>query len=178
MGAKDKSNHLTAGSLQSFNNWSLTASSGKAIGCRNREQVVLDMFSNFKWVRSMGFFGELVGPKTQHASVCRLKTLPCVHSKRPRVCRQHAHMSCHTTTNNTPHTTHLHTPTHTTQQPHTPTHTTSHTTSHEDRERREDEREDEKQDEREETEIMMWADVESKFAQEKAKLAKLKSAKN
>ena len=24
--------------------------------------------------------------------VCRLKTPPCVHSKRPRVCRQHAHM--------------------------------------------------------------------------------------
>ena len=27
-----------------------------------------------------------------HATVCRFKTPPCVHSKRPRVCWQHAHM--------------------------------------------------------------------------------------
>ena len=28
------------------------------------------------------------------------------------------------------------------------------------------------------TEVMMWSDAQSKFAQEKAKLAKLKSARN
>ena len=48
MGAKDKSNHLTAGSLQRFHqdNWSVRASSGKANDQRNREDAVLDLFSN------------------------------------------------------------------------------------------------------------------------------------
>ena len=48
LGAKDKSNHLTAGSLPTFlhNNWNLTALSGKANDWRNREHVVLDLFSN------------------------------------------------------------------------------------------------------------------------------------
>ena len=50
--AKDKPNHLTVGSLQRFpqENWSLTASSGKANDQRNRERVVLDLFSNFEEV--------------------------------------------------------------------------------------------------------------------------------
>ena len=48
MGAKDKSNHLTAGSFQRFPQgyWSLIVSSGKANAQRNREHVVLDLFSN------------------------------------------------------------------------------------------------------------------------------------
>ena len=139
--------------------------------------------------------------------VCRPKTPPCVHPKRPRVCRQHAHMlgsmcaccwhtrgriefthggvltlhtgflACHTTRHTPHHATH-----HT--QPHTPHHTETETEK-EDRERREDESEDKtRQDKMKEemkekkTEIMMWTDAESKFAQEKAKLAKLKSARN
>ena len=36
--------------------WSSTASSGKANDRRNRGHVVLDLFSNLKWVRSKGFF--------------------------------------------------------------------------------------------------------------------------
>ena len=58
-GAIDKPNHLTAGSLQRFpqDNWSPTASSGKANDWRNREHVVLDQFSNLKkWVTSSGYF--------------------------------------------------------------------------------------------------------------------------
>ena len=50
-----------------------------------------------------------------------------------------------------------------------------------DRERRDDEREDKtRQDKMNEkkTEIMMWTDAESKFTQEIAKLAELKSARN
>ena len=31
----------------------------------------------------------------QPLSVCRFKTAPCVHSKRPRICRHHAHMLKH-----------------------------------------------------------------------------------
>ena len=48
-GAIDKPNHLTADSLRSFpqDNWSLTASSGKTNDWRNREHVVLDLFSDF-----------------------------------------------------------------------------------------------------------------------------------
>ena len=53
------------------------------------------------------------------------------------------------------------------------------------RERREDKREDKtRQDKMKEkmkekkTEIMMWTDAESKFTQEKAKLAKLKYTRN
>ena len=36
--------------------WSSTASSGKANDWRTRERVVLDLFSNFEWVRTKGFF--------------------------------------------------------------------------------------------------------------------------
>ena len=47
-GAKDKPNHLTADSLQRLpqNNWSSTGTSGDANDWRNREHVVLDLFSN------------------------------------------------------------------------------------------------------------------------------------
>ena len=38
--------------------WSSTASSGKANDWRNRARVVLDLFSNFKWVTSSVSFGE------------------------------------------------------------------------------------------------------------------------
>ena len=43
-------------------NWCLTASSEKANERRNREHVVLDLFSNLKCVRSKGFFGKPLGP--------------------------------------------------------------------------------------------------------------------
>ena len=48
MGARDKSNHLTAGSSNvSPEELELkTASQGKANDLRNREHVVLDLFSN------------------------------------------------------------------------------------------------------------------------------------
>ena len=46
----------------SGDNWSSTASSGKANDWRNRQRVVLDLFSNWKWVRSIGFFGGPLGP--------------------------------------------------------------------------------------------------------------------
>ena len=41
--------------------WSGTPSSDIANDRRNRERVVLDLFSNFKRVRSKGFFGEPLG---------------------------------------------------------------------------------------------------------------------
>ena len=70
------------------------------------QRVSLDFFSNFKFVRSSGFFGEPVnhvitirgqilvsrtGDDPLH-TMCGFKTPPCVRSKRPRVCRHHAHM--------------------------------------------------------------------------------------
>ena len=57
---RDKSDHLVAGSLRSFpqDNWHLTALSDKTNVQRNREHVVLDLFSNFKWVRFSVTFGE------------------------------------------------------------------------------------------------------------------------
>ena len=111
--------------------------------------------------------------------VCRLKTPPCVQSKSHRVCtRGFQRATPHGTHHTTPHTTYNHT------QPHTPHHTETETEK-EDRERREDESEDKtRQDKMKEemkekkTEIMMWTDAESKFAEEKAKQAKLKSARN
>ena len=67
MGAKDKSNHLTAGSLQSFpqDNWSLTALLGKANDWRNREHVVLDLFSNLnvgniQWLLSVNLWDQVI----------------------------------------------------------------------------------------------------------------------
>ena len=95
---------------------------------------------------------------------------------------QHPHTNTHTHTQHTP-TTHSNTQ-------HTGTHTTSHGDRDRDkewreRERREDKREDKtRQDKMKEkmkekkTEIMMWTDAESKFTQEKAKLAKLKYTRN
>ena len=58
METKDKSNHLTADSLRSFFQeiWSLIALSHKANDQRNRERVVVDLFSKFEWVRSSGYF--------------------------------------------------------------------------------------------------------------------------
>ena len=48
--AKDKQNHPVADSLQRFSQvyWSSTSLSGQTIHLRNRECVVLDLFSNFK----------------------------------------------------------------------------------------------------------------------------------
>ena len=53
-GRKTKANHLTAGSLQRFppNNWSLTASTGKVNDWGNRDNVVLNLFSNIKCLNS------------------------------------------------------------------------------------------------------------------------------
>ena len=61
--AKDKPNHQTAGSLRSFpqDNWSSTASSSKANDWRTWQRAVLDLFSNLKWLASMGFFVEPLG---------------------------------------------------------------------------------------------------------------------
>ena len=42
--------------------WNLTALSGTTNDWRNRQRVVLDLFLNWKWVRSMGFFGGPLGP--------------------------------------------------------------------------------------------------------------------
>ena len=50
--AKDQWNHLVAGSLQSFPHFLEEANDW-----RNRERVVLELFSNFKWARSCGNFG-------------------------------------------------------------------------------------------------------------------------
>ena len=92
-------------------NWSLTASSGKANDWRNREHVVLDLFSNWHCVESKGFFGEPLWGQVMNIhegkllvnwtdddlpsspcvdskkrfSVCTLKTSLCVY-------RHHAHM--------------------------------------------------------------------------------------
>ena len=67
MGAKDESNHLTAGSLQRFphNNCCLTVLSGKASDWRNREHVVLDLFSNLnmgniQWLLSVNLWGQVI----------------------------------------------------------------------------------------------------------------------
>ena len=109
---KTKPNHLTAGSLQRFSpdNWSLTASSSTVNDWRNREHVVLNLFSNWGCVKSKGFFGEplehLVTLRCKFweaelattsclllpSPVCPSKTPPCVRSKRHRVCWHHAHM--------------------------------------------------------------------------------------
>ena len=53
----EKGSNLTAGSIQRFSqdNWSLTASSDKANSWRNREHVVLDLFSNLKNGKIQGF---------------------------------------------------------------------------------------------------------------------------
>ena len=82
--------------------WSSTASSGKANDQRIRERVVLDLFSNFKWVRSKSFFGEplkhvitLRGPFMVIRKLTMTPCHPCVDSKRPRVYRHHAHMFQH-----------------------------------------------------------------------------------
>ena len=58
----DKSDHLVAGSLRSFpqDNSHLTALSDKTNVSRNREHVVLDLFSNLKWVRFSVTYGELL----------------------------------------------------------------------------------------------------------------------
>ena len=92
--------NLTAGSLQRFHqdNWSSTASPGKANDWRSRERVVLDLFSNLKWERSKGFCGvplKHVMTLREHFLVSRtdddLSPAPlCVHSKRPRVHQHHA----------------------------------------------------------------------------------------
>ena len=96
--------------------------------------------------------------------MCRFNTPPCVHSKRPRVCRQHAHTcfnmcaraaGIHGDVLNvqTESVLSLHTgfsACHTT--PHTQTHTQQHTeteTEKKDRERREREKEKEKENENE-----------------------------
>ena len=49
--AKDQSNHLVAGSLRSFPHFQ-----EKANDWRTRKRVVLDLFSNLKFVRSSGYF--------------------------------------------------------------------------------------------------------------------------
>ena len=102
--------------------------------------------------------------------------------------------------NQQPHTNkHAH-PTHNTHQQHTPTHTETHSqqhTTHRDTHHITRRQTETKKTEREEktkekirpdkmkekmkekkTEIMMWTDAESKFTQEKAKLAKLKYTRN
>ena len=65
-GAKDKSNHLVAGLLQSSSQDSQgrTVLSGKANDQRNRGRVALGLFSNFERARSSGNPGELVGKMT------------------------------------------------------------------------------------------------------------------
>ena len=47
-----------SGSLRSFpqDNWSWTTLSRKATDYANQERIVLDLFSNFKFVRSSGYF--------------------------------------------------------------------------------------------------------------------------
>ena len=50
----DQPNNLEACFPQ--DNWSSTGSSGKANDWRNRARVVLDLFSNLKFVRSSGYF--------------------------------------------------------------------------------------------------------------------------
>ena len=91
--------NLTAGSLQRLrqDDWSLTASSGKANDWRNRQRVALDLFSNLKWERSTGFFGEpLKHVMTQRgqilvsttdddplAPVCRFNKSTCARSNLP-----------------------------------------------------------------------------------------------
>ena len=56
IGARDKSNHLTVGSLQrSPGELEKTASSGKANDLRNREHDVLDLFSNLNSCKIQGF---------------------------------------------------------------------------------------------------------------------------
>ena len=77
----------------SQNNWSLTASSGKANDWRNREHVVLDLFSNWKCVRFKGFFGEPLGSSENPTWANFGKqnwrwhppSSPCVRPKRPHV---------------------------------------------------------------------------------------------
>ena len=65
--------------------------SGKANDWRTRESVVLDLLSNFKLVRSTGFFGEPLGQvRTLRGQILTSRTgddpcTPCVHSKRTRV---------------------------------------------------------------------------------------------
>ena len=50
--AKDQSNQLVAGPLRSFPHFQ-----EKANDIWNRELVLLDPFSNFRWVRSCAYFG-------------------------------------------------------------------------------------------------------------------------
>ena len=150
--------------------------------------------------RGAGIHGDVLNV---HTGACWIYTR-CFQRATPH--GTHHDTPRHTTPNHTPPhtTTHHHTPPHTPHK-HTQPHITTHTTSHGDRdrdrrqrkktekedrerrqrERREDEREEKtRQDKMKEkmkekkTEIMMWTDAESKFAEEKAKLAKLKSARN
>ena len=120
--AKDKPNHLTAGSLRCFphENWNWTALSGKADDWRNRERAVFDIFSNFKWVNSQGFLWWICeardgphGPFMVSRTLSMIdepnirsrcsrnvknhmfywwKTSPCVRSKRRHAFGHHAHM--------------------------------------------------------------------------------------
>ena len=78
-------------------NWSSTASSGKANDWRNRARVFLDLFSNLKFVRSSGYFGELLNhvitirgqilvSRTNDDPLLSLSSCPpCVDSTRPCV---------------------------------------------------------------------------------------------
>ena len=86
--------------------WSWPVCLGEANKWRTRQRgVVLDLFSNWQKVTSMGFFVELL----EHVAIQRGQGLvsrnwrwpphtssPCVRSKRLRVYRHHTHMSVHT----------------------------------------------------------------------------------
>ena len=58
--------YLVAGSLRNVpqENWSWITLSGKANDWRNRKRFVLNLFSNFKWVRSSDYSGEPLGQVT------------------------------------------------------------------------------------------------------------------
>ena len=111
--AKDKSNHLVADFLKVFFSLKLELNSSHLVK-RMVEGIgghaLFDLFSNFKWVGSNDFFGELL---------CGMREL-CVGHTKPK----HTHQTHTTNTNNT-------TPQTTPQTPHALPHTTQHnTTSH------------------------------------------------
>ena len=101
--ALEKGTNLTAGSLQRLpqDNWSLTASSGKANDWRTRQRVVLDpilKLENGKDPRVFCYVGTFWQAELTMTPLllpmCRFKTPPCLDSKRPRV-YPHAHMLKH-----------------------------------------------------------------------------------
>ena len=84
--------------------WTWTVCSREAKKWRTRQRVVLDLFSNWKKVSSMGFFVEpLTHVITLRGQILVSRTdddppfslLPCVRSKRLRVYRHHTHMCLH-----------------------------------------------------------------------------------